>query len=242
MVNFGEVTTKKGGRVEVIFENDNIAQDTSKQYTQESFLAEVREWFAESGLKSKKGEVLYLLINAQGLGRYMNQTEYDEWNKAEEKDWFHQGLYPLPSYIRSMLTSIILSKMLDGFGRPNILGGIMIPQGIPIPGPFGMDGIGLSDIFGGVMLPQGMLLPGSIEIVIQDYDMADENSERPSGPSAEQLKEVAHLDLGPDSPNVVEVILSGNCEACPRTHCRKRKSSFSVDACKKALEQAASES
>lgn len=78
------------------------------------------------------------------------------------------------------------------------------------------------------------MFPGNFGIVIQDYSMANENSERHSGPSVEQLKEIGPIDL--TNPNLVEILLTSRCEACPNPDCYTRKSSFDMEAFKKALE------
>lgn len=212
MVDFSKVTTKKGGRVEIVFEDDNIAQEVNKDYDQRSFQERIHERIKKLGWNIKKGEVIYLLINAQGVGKYMKPSGYDDWNKAEKKDWFHREHPSVPPHVRAIIRSLVISDILGDFG--------------------------LGDIFGGIMMPQGIPIPGNIGIMIHSYDMNDEDGEEFSGPSAEQLDEIDKLDLDPNAPKIREVAANKNCKACPAPFCERRSSSFSMEAFKEIFEPA----
>ena len=125
MLDFGKVTTGKGGHVEILFEDNSIAQVISEEYTQDEFQAKIRKKINDIGWEVKKGETVYLLMNSQGTARYMKPSDYNSWNAAEKKDWFHVEKPSIPPFIGSIIASIILSDVLGDLGLPDMLGGVM---------------------------------------------------------------------------------------------------------------------
>lgn len=191
MLDLRKLTTKTGGRIEIVFE-DNFAQNISKDISQDDFQQQIREIVDKSGLSAKEGEVIYLLVNSYGRSRCMSKSDYDEWNKAEKKDWGHKELRSIPPFLGAIIGDIVLSDILGG------------------------------------------LVSGDIIIEVHSYDM---NVGEFTGPSNEQLDEIAKLGISEIDPMMRKIAADGNCKACTDLWCRGRSSSFSMEAFKEIFGQ-----
>lgn len=91
-LDLGKLTTRKGAKIEVHFEDISDEVLLKQQYSHSEFLEKVNndvdQWGDDNG-----HDTVHLLINNQGTAALTTETNYNKWNTATEKDWFHKNVH-----------------------------------------------------------------------------------------------------------------------------------------------------
>lgn len=109
-LNLSKLTTRKGAKIEVHFEDVSDETLFKQQYSHSKFLRKVNkdvdQWGRDNGQ-----DTVHLLINNQGTAALTTEANYTKWQTAPEKDWFHKRI-----------EVIVLSGFLDDF----VMGGLSL--------------------------------------------------------------------------------------------------------------------
>jgi len=88
-LDLGKLTTRKGAKIEVHFENISDESKLKQQYSHSEFLEELNnnidQWGNDNG-----HDTVHLLINNQAMVATLTESDYNEWQNAPEKEWFHR--------------------------------------------------------------------------------------------------------------------------------------------------------
>jgi len=116
MVRWNELTTKKGGSIVFVFEDEKETKSIiNKQYTHRKLQKKCREKIQFLGIDSGSGSTVYVLMNSEGVGRYLDKSAYEAWEKQEKKDWFHRKMPSiLGEIMEKMMIASVLSEIFGG--------------------------------------------------------------------------------------------------------------------------------
>ncbi|MFA5532478.1 MAG: hypothetical protein WDA13_02690 [Candidatus Shapirobacteria bacterium] len=133
MVVLEKLTSCKGAKVEVHFEDEGDKKTLLVKYSHEELQKKMRDLIDHDGVDTGKDTVIHLLINSQGIGKSMKEADYAEWQAKEKKDWFHEHRpHPLGELLDTILSLTLLVDLFggrSGFGMPM---GIRVMEGFPI--------------------------------------------------------------------------------------------------------------
>jgi len=91
-LNLSKLTTRKGAKIEVHFEDVSDETLFKQQYSHSKFLRKVNkdvdQWGRDNGQ-----DTVHLLINNQGTAALATEANYTKWQAANEKDWFHEKVH-----------------------------------------------------------------------------------------------------------------------------------------------------
>jgi len=90
-LDLDKLTTRKGAKIEVHFEDISNKILLKKQYSHSEFLRKVNNDIDQWG-GDNDHDTVHLLINNQGTAALITETLYTKWQNAAEKDWFHKGI------------------------------------------------------------------------------------------------------------------------------------------------------
>ena len=116
MVRWNELTTKKGGSIVFVFEDEKESKPIiDRQYTHRKLQKKSREKIQFLGIDPGKGGIVYVLMNSDGVGRYLGKSAYEAWEKQEEKNWFHRKTPSiLGEIMEKMMIASVLSEIFGG--------------------------------------------------------------------------------------------------------------------------------
>lgn len=133
MVVLEKLKSRKGAQIQFHFEDENDMGLLQKEYSRRNLLQKkIRDLIDHKGVDTGKGTVIHMLLNSQGNGTPMTETEYAEWQAKEEKNWFHKRRRRNPlGGIDIIMTLALLDDLFSGhsgFGMPM---GMRMMEGLP---------------------------------------------------------------------------------------------------------------
>jgi len=91
-LNLSKLTTRRGAKIEVHFEDISTKTLLEQQYSHSEFLRKVNKDIDQWGSDNGK-DTVHLLINNQGKVALTTETGYAKWQATPEEDWFHSEIH-----------------------------------------------------------------------------------------------------------------------------------------------------
>lgn len=207
VIVFEELTSLKGAKIEVHFEEEKIKEFLQNNVSEDEFQRKMHTQIDREGVDTGKGTVIHLLINSLYAGKPMKEDEYNEWQAKENKDWFY-----IQNSFKEMLDVILPLKLMND----------LFSELSGMDDPFGE-----YPVFG---MPMEILTISDIFRDIEDNDFIDPTLEQMKSIFSDPKNEDKILAIKENDP-------SKKCKFCmvPIRICSRRNASFDYEGVKTAL-------
>jgi hypothetical protein len=108
-LNLSKLTTRKGAKIEVHFEDISGKTLLEQQYSHSEFLKKVNDDIDQWGYDNGH-DTVHLLINDQGAAALITEAKYTKWQDAPEKDWFHEEMQVI--VLGGFLEDVLMDELL----------------------------------------------------------------------------------------------------------------------------------